>query len=74
MSDKVMGLDSGADDYVVKPFAIEEELLARIRVAVSRSRRTAQSPGLEAGRLRIDRYAHKVFYGSEEIDPDRQGI
>ena len=67
VSDKVMGLDSGADDYVVKPFAIEE-LLARIRAAVSRLRRTAQSPELEAGRLRIDRHAHKVLYGSEEID------
>ena len=35
LSDKVVGLDSGADDYVTKPFAIEE-LLARIRVALKR--------------------------------------
>lgn len=35
ISDKVTGLDSGADDYVTKPFAIEE-LLARIRVALKR--------------------------------------
>ncbi len=66
VSDKVTGLDSGADDYVTKPFAIEE-LLARIRVAVSRTRRTGQSQGLEAGLLRIDGNAHKVLYGAEEI-------
>ena len=35
VSDKVMGLDMGADDYMTKPFAIEE-LLARIRVALKR--------------------------------------
>ena len=37
VSDKVMGLDMGADDYVTKPFAIEE-LLARIRVALKKNR------------------------------------
>ena len=67
VSDKVMGLDSGADDYVTKPFAIEE-LLARIRVAVSRTRRNEQGPGLEAGLLKIDDNAHKVLYGGEEIN------
>lgn len=67
VSDKVSGLDSGADDYVTKPFAIEE-LLARIRVAVSRTRRRAQSVGLEAGLLKIDNNAHKVLYGGEEIN------
>ena len=39
ITDKVMGLDIGADDYIVKPFAIEE-LLARIRVALKRKRPT----------------------------------
>jgi DNA-binding response OmpR family regulator len=67
VSDKVTGLDSGADDYVTKPFAIEE-LLARIRVAVSRTRRSAQRAGLEAGLLKIDNNAHKVLYGGEEIN------
>ena len=46
ISDKVTGLDSGADDYVTKPFAIEE-LLARIRVALKRkaaARRTMRIP------------------------------
>jgi len=67
VSDKVTGLDSGADDYVTKPFAIEE-LLARIRVAVSRTRRAAQDTGLEAGLLKIDSNAHKVRYGGSEIN------
>ena len=66
VSDKVTGLDAGADDYVTKPFAIEE-LLARIRVAVSRTRRTGQNPALETGLLKIDGDAHKVLYGGEEI-------
>lgn len=67
VSDKVTGLDSGADDYVTKPFAIEE-LLARIRVAVSRTRRRDQSPQQEVGFLKIDDNAHKVLYDGEEID------
>ncbi len=66
VSDKVTGLDAGADDYITKPFAIEE-LLARIRVAVSRTRRTEHSPGLEVGLLKIDGNAHKVLYEGEEI-------
>ena len=65
--DKVMGLDSGADDYVTKPFAIEE-LLARMRVAVSRTHRREQNPGLEVGLLKIDGNAHKVRYDDKEID------
>ncbi len=67
VSDKVTGLDSGADDYVTKPFAIEE-LLARIRVAVSRTRRSEQRLGLEAGLLKIDNNAHKVLYDGIEIN------
>ena len=52
VSDKVMGLDMGADDYMTKPFAIEE-LLARIRVALKKHRAdTAQSTGARnAGKL-----------------------
>ena len=45
VSDKVMGLDMGADDYVTKPFAIEE-LLARIRVALKK-RRAKDAPAKE---------------------------
>jgi two-component system KDP operon response regulator KdpE len=51
---KVAALDEGADDYVTKPFGMDE-LLARIRVALRRgASNRSQSPAIEAGRLRID--------------------
>ncbi|HBR01263.1 MAG TPA: DNA-binding response regulator [Ruminiclostridium sp.] len=69
ISDKVAGLDSGADDYVTKPFAIEE-LLARIRVALKR-KSTAKKDGFEeritAGKLVLSKLQHKVTYDGEEI-------
>ncbi|NLG89172.1 MAG: response regulator transcription factor [Clostridiaceae bacterium] len=69
VSDKVMGLDSGADDYVTKPFAIEE-LLARIRVALKRKQNTARKPEeeiLRAGDLSVNKTARKVMFNGEEI-------
>ncbi|NBK90523.1 DNA-binding response regulator [bacterium 1XD21-13] len=50
LDDKVMGLDSGADDYLVKPFAFEE-LMARIRCIARRPRRMAQDDQLTLGDL-----------------------
>ena len=70
--DKVAGLDGGADDYITKPFAIEE-LLARIRVALKKSRsgrcgdRRKQEEILEFGQLRMDPAAHQVFVGQQEV-------
>jgi len=69
VSDKVMGLDSGADDYVTKPFAIEE-LLARIRVALKRKQNTAKKAEeeiLRAGELLVNKTSHKVIFNGEEI-------
>ena len=63
--DKVTGLDSGADDYVTKPFAIEE-LLARIRTSLRKKRASDQTPDaatvLRLGRLTLDvpRYSATV--------------
>jgi two-component system, OmpR family, KDP operon response regulator KdpE len=51
--DKIAALDAGADDYIVKPFAIGE-LLARIRAALRRSNPEESLPGIELPELRID--------------------
>lgn len=66
--DKVMGLDLGADDYVTKPFAIEE-LLARIRVALKRKKFKLQSNQvLSIGNLNLDTEKHIVKFNEEVID------
>jgi heavy metal response regulator len=65
VSDKVKGLDSGADDYITKPFAFEE-LLARIR-AVLRKRDNVSSTRLQVGDLILDLISHKVMRGDKEI-------
>ena len=66
--DKVTGLDMGADDYITKPFEIEE-LLARIRAAL-RKRATPVSGGnvLVSGELKLDPARHEVHYGSDRIE------
>jgi DNA-binding response OmpR family regulator len=63
--DKVEGLDSGADDYLSKPFAFEE-LTARVR-ALLRRQETQKDNLLNAGDLTIDLVAHKVSRADKEI-------
>lgn len=58
-ADKVDALDAGADDYVTKPFAIDE-LLARIRALTRRSPLEAEPPVIEFGNIRVDLAAHGV--------------
>lgn len=66
--DKVMGLDNGADDYMTKPFAIEE-LLARIRVALKRKKvDEAHSKTLTLENLTLDLEKYTVTYGNDSID------
>lgn len=66
--DKVMGLDLGADDYLTKPFAIEE-LLARIRSILKRSSRNAAHSGLlNAGELVIDLEKYQVSYRHQPVE------
>lgn len=65
VEDKVTGLDSGADDYITKPFAFEE-LLARIR-AVLRPKETKTTNVLKAGDLVLDLVTHKVKRSGADI-------
>lgn len=67
--DKVSGLDAGADDYVTKPFAIEE-LLARIRTALKKRVVTEKKDidVLSCGLLSLDKKRHKVVYNDTEIE------
>ncbi len=64
--DKVMGLDSGADDYITKPFAIEE-LLARIRMALRKQNRTQVSL-LTHNDLIVDVEKYKATLRGKEIE------
>lgn len=64
--DKVAGLDSGADDYITKPFAIEE-LLARIRAALRNSSRN-NSDVLTAGQLSMDIDRHEVTVKGQLVE------
>lgn len=68
VSDKVMGLDMGADDYMTKPFAIEE-LLARIRVGLKKHRagRSTAASALIAGKLRVEPASYSVSYDGTPI-------
>ena len=67
--DKVSGLDSGADDYVTKPFAIEE-LLARIRAALRKKGGTQapQVPLLSAGEVILDVERHQVSVRGQPVE------
>ena len=67
--DKVSGLDAGADDYVTKPFAIEE-LLARIRTALKKRVVTVKKDEdvLRCGLLTLDKMRHKVTYDNTEVE------
>ena len=68
--DKVAGLDGGADDYMTKPFAIEE-LLARIRLALKKSKNTGaiqKGSQLTCKGLNMDVQRYEVTYGEDRIE------
>ncbi|MCF8506496.1 MAG: phosphate regulon transcriptional regulator PhoB [Caulobacter sp.] len=65
-SDRVRGLDTGADDYVVKPFAMSE-LTARIRAVMRRIRPGLADDRVSCGDIVMDRVAHRVKRGGLEI-------
>jgi two-component system, OmpR family, response regulator len=66
LDDRVVGLDGGADDYMVKPFAFAE-LLARLRALVRRGT-VERPPVIEVGDLRLDPGTRQVWRGRTEID------
>jgi len=66
IEDRIAGLDGGADDYLVKPFAFGE-LLARLR-ALARRGPVARRAVLEVGSLRLDPATRRVWRGQAEID------
>lgn len=63
--DRVIGLDNGADDYVVKPFSLPE-LTARIRAALRRAPKRAETV-LRAGDVQLDLVSRRVFLNEREI-------
>jgi len=66
IEDRIEGLDTGADDYLLKPFAFDE-LLARLRALVRRA--PAERPvELAAGDLRLDPAAHRAWRGATELE------
>jgi DNA-binding response OmpR family regulator len=69
-ADKVKGLDTGADDYVTKPFSADE-LLARVRAALRRvelSERQEPHPTFQAGDLLVDFARQRVFVRGQEVN------
>jgi two-component system, OmpR family, phosphate regulon response regulator PhoB len=65
-SDRIRGLDTGADDYVVKPFSMTE-LCARIRAVLRRIRPGLAEDRVRQGDITIDRVAHRVNRAGEEV-------
>ena len=73
--DRVAGLDAGADDYVPKPFALDE-VLARLRALLRRSERSdgapraaegARTDDLAVGQVRLDPQSRRVWHGADEV-------
>ncbi|MGH1420411.1 MAG: phosphate regulon transcriptional regulator PhoB [Hyphomonas sp.] len=65
-SDRIRGLDTGADDYVTKPFSTTE-LMARVRAVLRRLRPGLKDDKVSDGDIVVDRVAHRVMRGGEEI-------
>lgn len=65
-ADRIRGLDTGADDYVVKPFSVPE-LMARVKAILRRSAPDRMAEVLSISDIELDRAAHKVTRGPREV-------
>jgi two-component system response regulator MprA len=70
VDDRVAGLDAGADDYLVKPFALRE-LMARVRALLRRGDENDTQETLEFEDLRLDRLAHEAWRGERRLNLTR---
>ena len=70
IDDRVAGLDAGADDYLVKPFALRE-LMARVRALLRRADEIDQEETLAFEDLHLDRLAHEAWRGERALDLTR---
>jgi len=66
-SDRIRGLETGADDYVAKPFS-PGELIARVRALLRRARPELSAEELRAGAIVMDLAAHRVHVGDREVE------
>jgi two-component system OmpR family response regulator len=66
VADRIAGFETGADDYVTKPFSLDE-VLARIRAVLKRARQASASSRLQVGDLELDEGAHEVRRAGELI-------
>src|SRR5215210_7144502 len=67
IKDRVMGLDAGADDYLVKPFSVDE-LMARVRALFRRTTPTSRPEILRFNDLTLDTGTHRAYRGERPID------
>jgi len=65
-ADRVRGLETGADDYIVKPYSVAE-LIARVRANLRRLRPTASGQALQVGDIRLDPDSHRVMRGEQVL-------
>jgi DNA-binding response OmpR family regulator len=65
-ADRVLGLELGGDDYIVKPFS-PRELVARVKAHLRRSSQADALPQIESGPLRIDRSSHRAYLHGREL-------
>ncbi|MET8754901.1 response regulator transcription factor [Streptomyces sp. NPDC004667] len=71
LADRVAGLQAGADDYLVKPFALEE-LVLRLHALLRRSPARAERDVLRAGPLEMDQATRRVHHGGTEVQLTRR--